>query len=801
MPSKLANFSVLRHAGVTVLAISLLLPLGCGLNSRSNAGADPGQSGGSGLPGEGVVPVPTAFHALTGCMNPNTGTSNGDWGVGTDPVYTNPWSVLIGEPIYTSNSIFWVSRETSPGQSILLTGAFTDATKTARVAFIPSGTSNWQSVVKASSTIVPTKQQSTTGLSFTIPSSFPVGVYGFEIDDPSAPATMGIANVPSLDWAVGVPGTTGTSEALEHQVYDCGVEPGGTLRVFGKNFTASNQVLIQSSDGVAYSLKPSRHDTNSIALPIPAEIAPGKYNIWVGSLPWDSTSSPAAQITVYPAQSWRVLDVVCSGLVGDGVTDNTDNLQKCLDTYAPLPGSPEIAHIEIPAGTFVMTGGVTGHPFEVVIGVSPSSTNFVGHPKNSVPKAWFNVPNHFGLANISLRAPANPNLLLSSGTTTGNPLNSGHLFFSNLDFASTSDRSGGAESMFAVAGPDVQVYKCSFLSGSNQVFDLNFGDGGIVSGNEIIVNNWTGLGISDSQNVIFENNRTSSQNQLDQGNLHHSGGSGLSVSRGNSQYGQSALSRDIYIGYNTFQHMGSKDQQVITNDGDGGAYFGPVASSTTSTVTLAADPAWNWMGTTNPQAAIMAIISGTGVGQYSFLESYSGRTINLVNPWKVPPDSTSIVVISQFEFNITIAHNTITNTLGASIVFGDVLESLVEDNVMTNSGFGILLSAYGPYGGPAAYGPVINNEILRNTISKGEGNLIYPSINTNIAGIGIQDLPGCLESGLLIRGNVVTSIDTIYNTDGLNGVSANLIEQNEANWDPTFPTPGFLIQDNSAPPI
>jgi hypothetical protein len=76
--------------------------------------------------------------------------------------------------------------------------------------------------------------------------------------------------------------------------------------------------------------------------------------------------------------------------------------------------------------------------------------------------------------------------------------------------------------------------------------------------------------------------------------------------------------------------MVSNGQQVITNDGDGGSYLGPVASSTASTVTLAADPAWNWMGTTDPQAAVMAIIFGVGLGQYSFLQSYSGRTIHLV---------------------------------------------------------------------------------------------------------------------------------------------------------------------------
>ena len=99
------------------------------------------------------------------------------------------------------------------------------------------------------------------------------------------------------------------------------------------------------------------------------------------------------------------------------------------------------------------------------------------------------------MANLSLQAPANPSLLLSSGTTTGNPLTSGHLFFDNVNFASSADASGGGESMFAIAGPDIQVYNSYFLSGSNQDFDIFYGDGGIVSGNHFVLNNFTGLGI------------------------------------------------------------------------------------------------------------------------------------------------------------------------------------------------------------------------------------------------------------------------------------------------------------------
>ena len=94
---------------------------------------------------------------------------------------------------------------------------------------------------------------------------------------------------------------------------------------------------------------------------------------------------------------------------------------------------------------------------------------------------------------------------------------------------------------------------------------------------------------------------------------------------------------------------------------------------------------------------------------------------------------------------------------------------------------------------------MINTEVLRNTITAGAGNFIVRSAYTNLAGIGILDMPGCLLSGLIFRSNAVTSTNSIFSTNGLNGISANVIEQNRAYWTPTFAIPGFLIQDNSPP--
>ena len=298
------------------------------------------------------------------------------WRLGcrTNPVYTivDNTAPVVGTPIYTSNAVFWTSRENAPGQSILLTGAFTDATKTARLALIPPGTIDWQTLVRASSTVVSTTQQGTTGLSFIVPSSFPAGVYGFEIDDPSAPPILGLANVPALNWAIGVPSKTDSASALQHQVYDCGVEQGGILRLFGKNFVPSEPGCSAVVDRRSLFVPASKMDTNSITVPVPNTLAAGTYSVWVWNLAMECQSQVRRpRSRSHSPLSLSVRKVTCPHLVGDGVTDNTKYLQTCLDVNAPI-GSREVAYLAIPGGNVRTHGRKSQHiPMKSLVGSSP----------------------------------------------------------------------------------------------------------------------------------------------------------------------------------------------------------------------------------------------------------------------------------------------------------------------------------------------------------------------------------------------------------------------------------------------
>ena len=101
-----------------------------------------------------------------------------------------------------------------------------------------------------------------------------------------------------------------------------------------------------------------------------------------------------------------------------------------------------------------------------------------------------------------------------------------------------------------------------------------------------------------------------------------------------------------------------------------------------------------------------------------------------------------------------------------------------------------------PYGG---YLSDFNLDILRNSLTMGTGRWIEDSTNNNKTGIGIGDDDGCFVFGLLMRDNQVPYNQTIFPTNGVNGIAENMIEQNDANVIGMQNMPGYILQDNSPP--
>ncbi len=143
----------------------------------------------------------------------------------------------------------------------------------------------------------------------------------------------------------------------------------------------------------------------------------------------------------------------------------------------------------------------------------------------------------------------------------------------------------------------------------------------------------------------------------------------------------------------------------------------PLLRALPTSVTLMHDPDWSFTGNTIPDGLIVAVIAGAGAGQYRHMSGYDKRRVIIATPWIVPPDSTSVVAVSQVNKNMIISHNIIQNCAADAILaYGLVFDSVIERNTLIDAGHGINVMAFGPYG-DAFYNSTFNVEILRNTLS------------------------------------------------------------------------------------
>src|ERR1035437_8976998 len=86
--------TVLRALLITQLSLAAVILLGCNVSvvqvpTSSNSVPVTSLPAPSDPASTDIEPLPTAFHDLAGCTNPNTGTPTNDWGA-SDPVYIDP---------------------------------------------------------------------------------------------------------------------------------------------------------------------------------------------------------------------------------------------------------------------------------------------------------------------------------------------------------------------------------------------------------------------------------------------------------------------------------------------------------------------------------------------------------------------------------------------------------------------------------------------------------------------------------------------------------------------------------------
>lgn len=748
------------------------------------------------LPAAHGVETPIVNAAtLAGCTNPMIG-KNGDVGTHGSAVFVDVNNLRPAhDPVYTKNAVFWTSRQNKPGQTVLMTGAFTTNPKTVRLAALPAGTHDWQGAVRASQATVGGRNLSSTGLAFTVPANLRYGPTAYRIEDadPAVPVVEGLLNQPEIQWIVGTPPSDDSLEAPRHQLHNCGAEAGGKLRLFGKNINGTREAYLQSADNERIALNVESADDTALTANVPAGLAPGAYHVWIGSAQKDATSALPVPIRIHPAPPPPTV-VSCTGLNGDGATDNAGPLQACLDRNRST-GAKTI--VKLPAGQFAISRPITLRPYQYLIGEGEDATALVGKAGSgaATPSAWVLGSQHFGVASMTIRAP-HRNAIVSATSLGSDPRTHGHVLIHRVAFVVSADYTQGAEDAQVVklSGPDLRIVN-STIDAHKSVL-ITYGDGVLLSG---IRSNKGDYAIANSQNVIITRNVLGAPEGLNEGVVIGAGRPMISGTTANA-------TRNLYVGYNLFRNMTyAPTNQFFTTDGGGGAYIGRVATSSASAVILAHDPNWDMVGTSNPENVAISIIAGTGVGQYRFLKAIRGRALELARAWDVVPDSTSVINLTTAYTNITVSNNEFRNmhghALNSVLFFGGVFDSVIGNNYNMNAGNGIAIAAYGPYG-QNTYLPTFNIDCLDNTVME-DGNpafLAATALENVQRGIAVQGMPGAALSGILVRGNRVGGPGRIFFPNSFKDNYSVLVEQNQAFVEPWFggsggPT-GALVRYN-----
>jgi hypothetical protein len=655
-------------------------------------------------------------------------------------------------PAYESQreAAFWISGPTAPGESVLITGAFNNLPKSVRLAPVKAGAAHWRAELGKSSVSVPGSLLGSTGLVFTLPKTFPAGPFAFKVEDRSTPGLTEQGNVPDVFWTNGLPRDLA---APAGQVQVDGVERGGSLRIFGRCFSTRDKALLMDDHGKRTTLSAVAATPYALTFSVSSTLQPGKYVLRVGegNTP-DGTSSRPTTISIQQASSIsvRTIDLASCGVKGDGATDNAANIQHCLDSNSS--GAP--ISFRLAAGKFVISTGLQLHPHQYLLGVSEQATSVIGKPSSAPPQSWVTGQNYFGLRDLTITAPVRTSVV--SSDLSGDPQKSGHILLDHVSIdVLDPDYSNRKAQNIALSGPDIRILNCSLNHGVNLALYIQMGTGVFIAGTHV---NWANNGwyhLQNCKNVIVEHNF-----------LDGVGGGYGSHHPGTSQ--------NIYTAYNSYQAVEADTREAFTTDGGGGAYAGRVISTTSGKMVLAGAPDMSWMGSYR-QDLVVTIIAGCGLGQYRMVRAITGREVELVSPWTVPPNQESIVSITPLSRHLIFYNNTFKDTGPGVQFYGMTFDSVIAQNTFEQSE-GVFLRGQVYFGG---YLPLLNVEVINNRFNgDARSTNLQGQPKPSTSGIHLFSPDESSLVGILIRNNTIAPPGKVELGGDLFRMCAVLMENN-----------------------
>ena len=584
-------------------------------------------------------------------------------------VFASLWAV-IGPVAWTADLVIWHSQPVRPGQSVLLYGdGLEQATVEGRrlddaAAGLPRADTGPAAGPGATAWTV--LQPRRHALKVVVPPEASPGVFALTVTSGGRRQEVRV-NAPEVWWARG-------AEKLA-------AEPGGEVRVFGLGLgwsgvrealagtppgTPQTRVVLQGARVVE--LMASEADLYSARATLPLDVPPGDYDVWVhngcgGPAGWGRCPQP---LTVRAAEPWPsvVHNALRNGALGDGKADDTDAVQGLLDrvgregggvVYLP-PGEYRFSRtLFIPRRVLVRGAGRdstlmywTNPHFEPMRGVIRGECHF-GLENLTV---WY-VGAQYGINNMAEtdRRPGGGNALYSPENRpahwqegdivlrgvvvrwqpyVGRPgwgqLDDRLSLYRKLN-APSLDSAGKGVAVW-LCGRDIRIEDCDILSGGFPLLFSFFSDGSVVRNNTLHIGSGGLVWAARGRQCIWENNRMLG------GETSRAGWS----TKANPYYDQN------YVRGNTVAFSQTADYEIFGSDGSSPVYYGAVATSEGTRLTLAKPPRrWNW----EPGGHLVFVLKGSGRGQARWVVDATNSLVEVDRPWTIPLDATSVIGINH----------------------------------------------------------------------------------------------------------------------------------------------------------
>jgi hypothetical protein len=652
---------------------------------------------------------------------------------------------------YAESAVFWVSGPVRPGEIVLVTGYFPEPQQIAlRVANIEHAAGDWHSVTSARGIRVSPLRITMSSIMFVLPDLRGDGVYGFRLDQPHEAPVYARVNLPEVWWTLTE--SPGANLEIPGRVSVDTASAGARLRIFGRCLTfgqAAGNVHLTSPSGKFIDLKSTNEGSYELTAMLPQNLAPGSYALEVRPPTGGSAvaSTPRViQIDAADETHLPTLDLADFGANGDSHFDNSPAFESALMKASALGG----AVLKVPKGNYVLSQPLEIPPNVYIAGKSPSQTALYFPDIAVAPPAWIHGEHDFGLADLAIFC-GNQNAVISSNMS-GKPETSGHIRLRNLFIRGSSFRghptpelaarrltdliksAGHGYETIRVSGPDL-ILEDSDILGVCRPLYIYRAHGAIVRRNQVHTGivGWYNYDVSDG--VVIERNTIRGEGSLANGGSY-------------STWGEPKRSRNIYTANNAYADLIGYDREAFTSDGGGGAYFGPVVQSRGQTLTLEGAPLWgkiDWTG------ALVAIVDGHGVGQWSTVKSWSGQQVDLSIAFGIAPDATSRITIVPAHLHYIFYRNHFQNAGVAIQFYGTAVEHIVSENDESNAG-GFYATALRYADGVA---PQLNVQLLDNKVGGG------PNYPAGPSSIRVQSLSPSAVIGMVIRNNELQGTSTL----------------------------------------